>query len=295
MCGTTLTRPACCTPPTCRWVGPLGPSPSPGSPPLFSFAPTGQGTGGSQAQVVPPPPTPPLRVPRPGGLQSPPVPETWGHPERGQPPGRVSRSRTARRRAPSRAARPRAADVPRVIHYGLLYSVEHAFGKWTWDKHWFNGFNVSQCPPWDLSVDRPVAGVFPPPPLPGELKKEVSPRQGRRDRVRPLRPDSPTSGGTHGICRAPLIPWNLGPRWRWRAGSRWGSRPVCCVGVHRSKHRCAPPLSCAVNSGLLPRSHRHRDGSHAQCGILRVSQGPLPCQPAAGGGLRQGQPGIPAD
>ncbi|KAF6262485.1 hypothetical protein COO60DRAFT_1675462 [Scenedesmus sp. NREL 46B-D3] len=35
--------------------------------------------------------------------------------------------------------------VPRVLHYGLLYEVQHKGGKWSWDKHWYHGFNLSKA------------------------------------------------------------------------------------------------------------------------------------------------------
>lgn len=69
---------------------------------------------------------------------------------------------------------PPPAGVPRVLHYGLLYSVVSTKGKWTWDKHWFHEFDVHKCPPWDLEVEHPQEGLFPHPPLPGELLPHVS-------------------------------------------------------------------------------------------------------------------------
>lgn len=63
--------------------------------------------------------------------------------------------------------------VPRVLHYGLLYSVMSIHGKWEWDKHWFHEFDVHKCPPWDLNVPRPQEGVFPPPPGLDELLPNV--------------------------------------------------------------------------------------------------------------------------
>lgn len=44
---------------------------------------------------------------------------------------------------------------------------------WTFDKHWHFGFDASKCPPWDLAVDKPKAGIFPPPPHPSKLKSKV--------------------------------------------------------------------------------------------------------------------------
>lgn len=34
-------------------------------------------------------------------------------------------------------------------------------------------FDVQQCPPWNLTVDRPKAGTFPPPPHPDKLTNKV--------------------------------------------------------------------------------------------------------------------------
>ena len=61
-----------------------------------------------------------------------------------------------------------AADVPHVMHYGLIYRV----GDWQYDKHWYFDFDVHKCPPWDLK-DKPKAGIFPPPPYPDKLPKKV--------------------------------------------------------------------------------------------------------------------------
>ena len=55
------------------------------------------------------------------------------------------------------------------MHYGLIYRV----GDWQYDKHWYFDFDVHKCPPWDLK-DKPKAGIFPPPPYPDKLAKQVS-------------------------------------------------------------------------------------------------------------------------
>jgi hypothetical protein len=68
----------------------------------------------------------------------------------------------------------RTAGVPRVLHYGLLYSVVAKDGKWTWDKHWFHEFDVHKCPPWKLDIPRPQEGIFPHPPRPDDLLPHVS-------------------------------------------------------------------------------------------------------------------------
>lgn len=61
------------------------------------------------------------------------------------------------------------AGIPYVLHYGLLWHVN----SWTYDKHFFFDFDAHKCPPWDLSVDRPQAGIFPPPPGPKEITQKV--------------------------------------------------------------------------------------------------------------------------
>ncbi|GBF96079.1 peptidyl serine alpha-galactosyltransferase [Raphidocelis subcapitata] len=58
--------------------------------------------------------------------------------------------------------------VPRNIHYGLLYHIDD----WSWDKHWYFAFDVHKCPPWNLGVDKPQEGVFPPPPHPDALQSK---------------------------------------------------------------------------------------------------------------------------
>jgi hypothetical protein len=63
--------------------------------------------------------------------------------------------------------------VPRVLHYGLLFEVQHKAGKWSWDKHWYHGFDVHKCPPWDLSAEHPLEGLFPMPPGPNDLLPNV--------------------------------------------------------------------------------------------------------------------------
>jgi hypothetical protein len=60
-------------------------------------------------------------------------------------------------------------DIPYVLHYGLIYHV----GGWTFDKHFYFDFDSHKCPPWDLAVDRPKGGIFPPPPGPKQLERRV--------------------------------------------------------------------------------------------------------------------------
>ncbi len=59
--------------------------------------------------------------------------------------------------------------VPKLMHYGLLFEV----GSYKFDKHWHYDFDVTQCPPWDLSSKKVTAGIFPPPPHPKTLTNQV--------------------------------------------------------------------------------------------------------------------------
>ncbi|KXZ52846.1 hypothetical protein GPECTOR_8g229 [Gonium pectorale] len=65
--------------------------------------------------------------------------------------------------------------IPKLMHYGLLFEV----GKnYSFDKHWHYDFDVTKCPPWDLSdPKRRTMGIFPEPPRPSALKK-VMPKPG---------------------------------------------------------------------------------------------------------------------
>lgn len=67
---------------------------------------------------------------------------------------------------------PAPADIPHVMHYGLVYHI----GSWTFDKHWYFHFDAHKCPPWDLTAEKPDGGIFPPPPHPDKLSKKVGPR-----------------------------------------------------------------------------------------------------------------------
>ncbi len=58
------------------------------------------------------------------------------------------------------------AEMPRTIHYGLLWSVDD----WSFDKHWYFDFNPHMCPPWNTSATRPKHGLFPAPPHPSTVK-----------------------------------------------------------------------------------------------------------------------------
>lgn len=57
-----------------------------------------------------------------------------------------------------------SAEPPRVLHYGLLWEVKGH--NYAFDKSWYKNFDPQQCGPWDLSAERPTAGLFPPPPSP---------------------------------------------------------------------------------------------------------------------------------
>ncbi|KAK9863378.1 hypothetical protein WJX84_005251 [Apatococcus fuscideae] len=59
-------------------------------------------------------------------------------------------------------------ETPKVLHYGLLWDVPNT--EWKFDKHWHYGFDAYKCPPWNLTTDRPTAGLFPYPPAPKDLK-----------------------------------------------------------------------------------------------------------------------------
>ncbi|CAL5224706.1 g7434 [Coccomyxa viridis] len=61
------------------------------------------------------------------------------------------------------------ADLPNVLHYGLLYGVEEK--GWEFDKHWYQDFNALRCPPWEVppAGERPKQGLFPFPPRPSSL------------------------------------------------------------------------------------------------------------------------------
>lgn len=62
------------------------------------------------------------------------------------------------------------ADPPKVIHAGLLIEA----GDWQFQKHWYQDFDVQQCPPWNLTVNRPNAGIFAPPPHPDKQPNKVT-------------------------------------------------------------------------------------------------------------------------
>eukprot|EP00879_Flechtneria_rotunda_P017349 GHRR01018175.1.p1 GENE.GHRR01018175.1~~GHRR01018175.1.p1 ORF type:complete len:350 (+),score=62.58 GHRR01018175.1:1082-2131(+) len=73
--------------------------------------------------------------------------------------------------------------IPRVLHYGLLYSVNHKGGKWSWDKHWYHKFDVHKCPPWKLAAEHPQEGLFPAPPGPDDLLPNLSKAERHRDLI----------------------------------------------------------------------------------------------------------------
>ncbi|KAK9905110.1 hypothetical protein WJX75_009783 [Coccomyxa subellipsoidea] len=62
------------------------------------------------------------------------------------------------------------ADVPNVLHYGLLFEIKEA--GYSFDKHWYANFDALQCPPWEdvaSSGALPKKGLFPFPPHPSTL------------------------------------------------------------------------------------------------------------------------------
>jgi hypothetical protein len=59
------------------------------------------------------------------------------------------------------------AEPPRILHYGLLWEVKDQ--RYFFDKAWFRAFDPLQCPPWELSQERPAAGLFPTPPRPSHF------------------------------------------------------------------------------------------------------------------------------
>ncbi len=51
-----------------------------------------------------------------------------------------------------------------MLHYGLLWEVKGH--NYAFDKAWYKNFDPQQCGPWDMSAERPAAGLFPLPPSP---------------------------------------------------------------------------------------------------------------------------------
>ncbi|KAL4421895.1 hypothetical protein ABPG77_003697 [Micractinium sp. CCAP 211/92] len=72
-----------------------------------------------------------------------------------------------------------AFDKPLILHYGRMWELTPARGPaWRYQKHWFNSFKATQCPPWPhlgMELTGPEAalkvpgGLFPPPPHPAEF------------------------------------------------------------------------------------------------------------------------------
>ena len=59
-----------------------------------------------------------------------------------------------------------------MLHYGAQWKVPNT--TWSWHKAWYyNGFDATQCPPWDLSRERPSGGLFPSPPSPSEIHSQA--------------------------------------------------------------------------------------------------------------------------
>lgn len=67
-----------------------------------------------------------------------------------------------------------SADVPNVLHYGLLFQIKETGYKF--DKHWYQNFDALRCPPWkDVGPeDHPTEGLFPFPPHPSNLTAKVA-------------------------------------------------------------------------------------------------------------------------
>ena len=63
------------------------------------------------------------------------------------------------------------AVPPKVLHYGLLWEVDST--PYKFDKHWHNGFDALQCPPWNLNSTVPAGGLFPHPPGPKTFQTKV--------------------------------------------------------------------------------------------------------------------------
>lgn len=64
------------------------------------------------------------------------------------------------------------AAPPKVLHYGLIYTVANT--NYTFDKHWHYDFDATACPPWDMGTDRPKKGLFPHPPRASSFTTKVS-------------------------------------------------------------------------------------------------------------------------
>lgn len=59
-----------------------------------------------------------------------------------------------------------------MLHYGAEWVVPNT--TWAWHKAWYhNEFDITACPPWDLSAERPSSGLFPHPPRPLDIPSEV--------------------------------------------------------------------------------------------------------------------------
>lgn len=60
-------------------------------------------------------------------------------------------------------------QAPKVLHYGILFKVDEP--SFSFDKHWYQGFNTLACPPWDKldASGRPTGGLFPTAPHPRGL------------------------------------------------------------------------------------------------------------------------------
>ncbi|BDA49070.1 Peptidyl serine alpha-galactosyltransferase [Coccomyxa sp. Obi] len=65
------------------------------------------------------------------------------------------------------------SEPPRVLHYGLLWEVKGH--NYAFDKAWYKNFDPQQCGPWDMSAERPTAGLFPLPPSPSTFTEVTGP------------------------------------------------------------------------------------------------------------------------
>lgn len=64
---------------------------------------------------------------------------------------------------------PLTDGIPKLIHYGLLFEIGKEF---SFDKHWHYDFDVTACPPWDLTDPKHRKhGIFPPPPHPSTINQ----------------------------------------------------------------------------------------------------------------------------
>ena len=66
-----------------------------------------------------------------------------------------------------------AADYPRVMHYGRLFTVKG----YSFRKHWYHLYDPHTCPPWpeaEVAANNSAVGIFRAPPHPSEINMTVS-------------------------------------------------------------------------------------------------------------------------